>query len=95
YAQVETNGQLSVMLNTSDEPVTPKIMSLSPTPQNPFFVIISDGYLLKSNLSAAQKTEKWLHSVAKSNGADNYSDIFLLCADINGNVIFSKKEQRL
>ena len=92
-AIVETNGQLSIMLSDKSQPVTAKMMSLNPSPSEPFFVLVTDGKLVKENLSLVEKTEKWLQSVMSANGAESYKQIFLLCADKNGNTIFAGKDK--
>jgi len=93
FAQVETNGQLSVMLSDKSQPVTAKMMALNPAPSEPFFILVADGTLIKENLSLVEKTEKWLQSVISANGAESYKQVFLLCADKNGNTIFAGKDK--
>ena len=91
-AQIETNGQISVLLEAPAQTATAKMLSLSPTPQDPFHLVVSDGRFLPENLSAIGKSRKWLDSVMAANGARQFSDVFFLCADKNGNTIFAKKE---
>ncbi len=92
-AQVETNGQLSVLLETPAQTATVKMLSLSPAPQNPFHLLVSDGHFLPENLAAIGKSRKWLESVLAANGAREFSDVFFLCADENGSTIYAGKER--
>ncbi len=91
-AQVETNGQISILLNASAQPVTAKMMSLTPGAQEPFHLVVSDGHFLPENLAAIGRSRKWLDSVMAANGARQFSDVFFLCADKNGSTIFAGKE---
>ena len=51
FGQIETNGQLSVLLQAADAPVTPRQMGLAPARSGPFYVLISDG---KTDLQALE-----------------------------------------
>lgn len=93
YAQVETNGQLSVLLDSMESPATAKMLSLSPSPAEPFHVLISDGRFSRQSLSSLGKSKLWMDSIIKANGATRIDDVFLLCADKRGNIIFTKKEK--
>ncbi len=93
YAQVETNGRMSLLVDTASSPVTPKMLSLTPDGAEPFHVIISDGYVSKSNLRQIGKDEAWMSKIIKAHGAVNASDVFVLCGDKSGNIIFCKKEK--
>lgn len=94
FAQVETNGRLSILQNTLDLPLTPRIAGLDPVPEQPFFTVVSDGYLCNDGLRRAEKTEKWLQSIIKANGAEHYQEVFLLCTNQRGDIIFSRKEPK-
>ncbi len=91
FGQIETNGQISIMLNTSDSPVTNRALCLSATPENPFFTLISDGKLCPDGFIKAEKSQTWAIDTIKANGVQHPSEVFLLCADLDGNIIFSKK----
>ena len=91
YAQMETNGRLSVLINTLDSPATARMLSLSPIGAEPFHVLISDGYFSKESLASLGRGRDWMESVMRANGADKIKDVFLFCADKSGNIIFSKK----
>lgn len=92
-AQVETSGQISVLLNSKSQTVTAKMMSLSPSPQEPLQMIVADGYLIRENLAAIGQSEQWLHSVLAANGAKTLSDVFFLLGDKTGGTVYAGKEQ--
>ena len=78
FAQVETNGQLSVLEREVSA--------------GPFYVLIADGTRDEMALSALGRDSRWLNSVIKANGAAGEKSVFLFCADRQGNTIFLKKE---
>ena len=78
FAQVETNGKLSVLQKDGG--------------CGPFFTLISDGILDPTALQQAGKSMKWLESILAAHGAKQVGDLFLFCADRSGNIIVLKKE---
>ncbi len=92
FAQIETNGQLSVLLYGSACSVTSGDLGIENSPVAPFYPIITDGKLCAKWLEFLNKDERWLKSIIKRYGACKISDVFLLCADEYGNFIFTKKE---
>lgn len=93
YAQVETNGQISVMLNTLDSPATARMLGLSPIADDPFHVLIADGCFSEKALASLGKSRAWLDRVVAANGAQSDADVFLLCANARGGIIFEKKQR--
>ena len=92
FGQIETNGQLSVLLQAADAPVTPRQMGLAPARSGPFYVLISDGKTDLQALEQLGRSEKWLNSILRANGASDGKNVFLFCADQQGNHIFLRKE---
>ena len=92
FAQIETNGQLSVLVQTAESPVTARQMGLHPNQSGPFYVLISDGKPDLQILQQLGRSAKWLDSILHANGAAAAKDVFLLCADRQGNCIFLQKE---
>ncbi len=92
FAQVETNGQLSLLLRTEQSPATPKQLGLHPEQPGLLRVLISDGRLDANALTELGQGKDWLSSVLKANGAQRPEDVFLFCADNRGNTIFFRKE---
>lgn len=93
YAVLETSGQLSVLLRTDQQPVTPQQMDMQvadavflPT------VIINDGRLLHGSLKTAGRDENWLKKQLHQAKVSDPSQIFLLTVDEQGNTFCLKKE---
>ena len=92
FAVLEVNGNLSVLLKSSEQPATAadinvkKDKALLPLP------VISDGKIIKESLEAIGTDES---AVRKMLRGDNVSDIFLMTMDRDGNhsIIKQRKEQ--
>lgn len=91
FAQVETNGKMSVLQNTLNLPLTARQAGIKVENEQPFFMIVSDGVLCLEGLKMAKKTSKWLDSMVKASGAEGLQDIFLLCANVRGDIICTRK----
>lgn len=92
FAVLEVNGNLSVLLKSSEQPATAadlnvkKDKALLPLP------VISDGKIIKESLEAIGTDESAVRKMLKD---DNVSDIFLMTMDRDGNhsIIKQRKEQ--
>ena len=92
FAVLEVNGNLSVLLKSSEQPATAadlnvkKDKALLPLP------VISDGKIIKESLEAIGTDEGAVRKMLKG---DNVSDIFLMTMDRDGNhsIIKQGKEQ--
>lgn len=92
FAVLEVNGNLSVLLKSSEQPATAadinvkKDKALLPLP------VISDGKIIKESLEAIGTDEGAVRKMLKG---DNVSDIFLMTMDRDGNhsIIKQRKEQ--
>ena len=94
FAQVETNGQLSVLLQPAEMPVTARQMGLQPGETGPFYVLVADGRADPKALENLGRSRRWMESVLRANGAQDAREVFLFCADPQGNLIFLRKEAR-
>ena len=95
YAILETSGQLSVLLYPAQQPLTPQQAGVCA--EDSLFlprVIISDGHLLRENLRAAGREEKWLTKELRQAGIARTEDVFLLTLDENGSVFCIGKEAK-
>lgn len=92
-AQMETNGRLSVLIESSYSPPTAKDIGVKTNSADPFEIIVSDGKIVKGSLRKIDKNEKWLSSILSANGASNESEVFLLASNGKDGVIYAKKEQ--
>lgn len=92
FALVETNGQLSFVLEPSAMPVTAQMMHLSPTPTGVPVVIISDGRLIAHNLTQMNKDQRWLEQQLRKQNVKTIRDVFLMTLDECDNIFLQKKE---
>ena len=94
YAILETNGQLTVLLNAEEQPVTAAQMGLKPKDPGLPALIISDGRLLEDNLRKRGLDDKWLDKQLAHHHVRRVKDVFLLSVDEQGTVYFAEKEKR-
>ena len=92
YAQIETNGQISLMLYEQAQPPTAADMGVKPKGSEPFFLLVSNGRILSENLPTVGRDVEWLQSIIKAAGAESFAEIYCLCADRGGQAIVLKKE---
>lgn len=82
-AILETNGKLSIIPSVKHRPVTPSDLSLNPQQNKLLANIIIDGKILKDNLKASGKDEKWLEKQLSNQGAANMKEVILANYDMN------------
>ena len=75
-AFIEPNGQLSFNPKSSDRPLKPSDMAISPSEEKAQYSIIMDGYVLEENLKYCGKDLNWLHSELHRLGIGSVNDIF-------------------
>ena len=91
FAVLEVNGNLSVLLKSSEQPATAadlnvkKDKALLPLP------VISDGKIIKESLEAICTDEGAVRKMLKG---DNVSDIFLMTMDRDGNHSIIKQRKK-
>ncbi len=76
-AVLETNGGLSVMKKTEQQPVTPQMLKMKIKKEDAPRLLIVDGQILHKNLATSGKTEKWLLKEIKKHGVASVEDVFL------------------
>ena len=93
-AVLEANGKISFLPKSTDRPMTPSDMNLSP--QQDFMVanVIVDGKVMKENLRHTGNDEKWLNSQIKGQGAKQIEDILLATCDSNKQLTVFMKENK-
>ncbi len=92
YAQIETNGQLSIILTPLARPTTAGMLNLPPELTSFASTIISDGRLMQDNLNSSGRDINWVRQTLRNNNIANIEDVFLLSADQHENIICIKKE---
>ena len=92
WAQIETNGQLSVLLESASSPPTAKLLGLKPEAAEPFHILIADGRFSPDSLRSLGRSEAWMDSILAANGAKGRGAAFLLAAQQSGGIIFALRE---
>ena len=92
YAILETNGNLSVFPFPKEKPASAKEAGIQVKRQYFPITIISDGKLLKENLSVAGKDEKWVKKVLLEKDA-KLEDTWLLTVDGSDHILFYRREK--
>ena len=92
YAILETNGQLSVLPYTAQQPVTAQQMGLTPQEPGLPMVIINDGRVITRSLHIRGLNEEWLERQLRQHHVKGTQDVFLLTVDEENRVYLSKKE---
>lgn len=90
-AVLEDNGRISFLPKSTDRPVTPSDLHL--TPESDYMVanVILDGKIMKENLQHTGNDNKWLMQQLKGQGADSVEEILLATCDrFNQVTIFLK-----
>lgn len=93
FAILETDGQLSVIPKTEQEPVSKKDMNISVKDQCMPAILICDGKVNYKNLSLVKKDEKWLMAQLKANNISKPEDLFIAILDSNNKFFYQHKDK--
>ena len=91
YAILETNGQISVFPYAKHRPAAAADLGLSPADPALPYTVVSDGRVLRENLTLAGRDRAWLEGVLAGYGCA-LRDVFVLTVDRAGQIYFCKKE---
>ena len=91
YAILETNGNLSVFPFPKERPASAKEAGIQARKQYLPITLVSDGKLLRQNLSVAGKDEAWVHRTLRNKNAA-LTSTWLLTVDKGDNIIFYPKD---
>ena len=80
-ALLETNGKLSIIPAVKNRPVTTSDMQLNLQQNEILADVIVDGKVLKKNLQATGKNEKWLDKQLSAFGVTNMKEVILASYD--------------
>jgi uncharacterized membrane protein YcaP (DUF421 family) len=93
-AVLETNGELSVMKKTEQEPITPFMLGMKLEKEHAPTLLVADGHVLSKNLHTLGYTEEWLMGEMEKQGAFRIEDVFLAQVDSTGSLFIDMyKEQ--
>ena len=93
YAILETNGQISLLPFSNQNPPTAKDLNVSTEKTGLPVVIINDGRVLEHNLRTRGYDENWLEKQLKAHGVKHPQDVYLLTSDELGRTYFAPKEE--
>lgn len=93
-AVFEYNGKLTILPVSSQRPVTPNDLNLTPEQQLLFTELIMDGRILENNLKRMGLDRIWLERQLKQRHISSAQNIFLAVCDRNLNLLlFENSEQ--
>ena len=93
-AQLETNGQLSILLFDKKQPLTPEDLELKISHSAINYIVIADGYIDNNVLKLLKKDRKWLTDELEKRGINNTKDVFLMLCDSSSQTTIIKKEKK-
>ena len=93
YVIMETNGNVSVIQNSRNRPVTPGDLGIKVSVPEISYIIIDNGNLISSNLQRLGKTRGWMMKKLRDEGISKVSQVFYMGADKSGDTVIIKKEK--
>lgn len=93
YAIVETNGKISVIPKVASTPVTKEDMQIYKPENHLFLILISDGKLVKENISLAKIDVDFLLRQMRRAGETKIKNILVFSMDNDGNVYIQSKDK--
>lgn len=93
YAVLEVNGNLSVLLKSSEQPVTVKDIDIKKEKATLPLPVISDGKIIRESLDALEISEDDIKSTVKKNSTD-IKDVFLMTMDRYGETSLIKMRDK-
>ncbi|MEW6723537.1 MAG: DUF421 domain-containing protein [Bacillota bacterium] len=95
FAVLETNGQLSVLKKSECQPLTPRDMDMTTSPDGMSIEVIYDGIVVEQNLKQANVNRRWLDAQLKARKINSSSEVFLATVDASGNLYVDTYQDRL
>lgn len=87
----EYNGKLTILPVTTQRPVTPQDLDLSPDQELIFTELIMDGRILEDNLHRMGLDRTWLDKQLKQRHISSAKEVFLAVCDRNLKVVLFEK----
>lgn len=92
YAILETNGQISVLQDPMELPLTAKDAGTVQKQLDLPITLISNGKKLKDNLKLSGRSDAWLQDTLTANNC-SLSEVLLLTVEPDGTLYFSRKKE--
>lgn len=93
YAVLETNGQLSIILKSGDQPATASQMGVDGDDVSYAHIIINEGRILDNNLRLLGRDRRWLAGELKRQNFKSADEVYVLTLSENGKVFCQAKER--
>ncbi len=92
YAILETSGQVSVLLYEAFQPLTPRLMRMTPPAEELPIVVINDGRVMEQNLTWLGLNREWLQKQLRQRKLSSPGVVLLLTVDRSGAVYCAPRE---
>ena len=92
YAVLETNGQLSIILKSGDQPATASQMGVDGDDVSYAHIIINEGRILDNNLKLLGRDRRWLANELKRQNFRSADEVYILTLSESGRVFCQAKE---
>ena len=94
FNDAHCDGKLSVLLRSSQQPVTAAQMNVKTEETGLPIILVSDGRVLSESLHTLGRDEKWLYRKLATHGLTSPKQAFLLTADQSGSTYCVPKEAK-
>ena len=91
FALIENDGELSVLLKSQKQPLTPEDLKVSTGYKGLTKDLIIDGRIMSENLADVTLNEMWLYNQLRDQGIQDASEVFYAGLDTLGNLYVSRK----
>lgn len=91
---METNGNVSVILNADNRPLTPSDMGIKAAETEMSYILIDNGAVVGGNLKRLNLSRSWIKERLKKEGIQRISDVFYMGADKSGHTVVIKKDRK-
>ena len=92
FAYLETDGKISVMTKSDQQPVTPKDLNLSVPSSGIGHLVIEEGEIMENVLRQNKLTKSWLMDKLSQQGINDISDVMFGQVDDSGKLYIDKYE---
>ncbi|MTI47059.1 MAG: DUF421 domain-containing protein [Firmicutes bacterium] len=94
FAFMEPEGKISILLDSKNQPVTPKDLNIFVNKSELPITVIKEGTIIEKNLYSKNFTKDWLETQLKTNNISNVSDVFLCQVDSSGSLYVDLKDSK-
>jgi len=94
YAILETNGQLNIVLQPADRPVTAGQLGIAAPDTGYPTIVINDGRVLSENLARAGYNDAWLQKQLNAAKIASPQKVYLMTVDGTGGVYVAPMEEK-